>query len=306
MCITRRGSYTYKERAMFITKMAIPRRTFLKGAGAALALPLLSAMIPAATAWARTPAKPVPRLGFVFIPMGCDHSRWIPAGQAELGELSPILTPLKPIKDHVTVITNTRLQNAYPGTHETSNSAFLNAAFSKHTDSSDYFLGTTVDQVAAKELGRETQLASLQLSMDLNPLAGVCNNGYACVYQNCLSWSSPTTPLPSEAHPRIVFERLFGEGGNAAARREALRSRASLLDSFSGDIARLKQRVGIPDRVRVDHYLDSIREIERQIQRAEAATIDNTLPDLDRPVGVPAAFADHAKLMFDLQILALQ
>jgi len=134
----------------------------------------------------------------------------------------------------------------------------------------------------------------------------VCNNGYACVYQNCLSWSSPTTPLPSEAHPRIVFERLFGEGGNAVARREALRSRASLLDSFSGDIARLKQRVGIRDRVRVDQYLDSIREIERQIQHAEAAATDNTMPDLDRPVGVPAAFADHAKLMFDLQILALQ
>jgi hypothetical protein len=142
--------------------------------------------------------------------------------------------------------------------------------------------------------------------MDLNPLAGVCNNGYACVYQNCLSWSSPTTPLPSEAHPRVVFERLFGEGGNAGARRDALRSRASLLDSFSGDIARLKQRVGIPDRVRVDHYLDSIREVERQIQRAEAASMDNVMPDLDRPVGVPAAFADHAKLMFDLQILAFQ
>ena len=142
--------------------------------------------------------------------------------------------------------------------------------------------------------------------MDLNPLAGVCNNGYACVYQNCLSWSSPTTPLPSEAHPRIVFERLFGEGGNAAARQAALRSRASLLDSFSDDIARLKQRVGVPDRVRVDQYLDSVREIERQIQRAEAGAMDNTMPDLDRPVGVPAAFADHAKLMFDLQMLAFQ
>src|SRR5215510_3655004 len=291
---------------MFITKKAIPRRTFLKGAQAALALPLLDAMIPAATAWARTPAKPVPRLGFVFIPMGCDHARWIPSGQGELRELSPILAPLNPVKDQLTVITNTRLQNAYPGTHDTSNSAFLSAAFAKHTDSSDYFSGTTVDQIAAKEIGRDTQLASLELAMDLNPLAGVCNNGYACVYQNCLSWSSPTTPLPAEAHPRIVFERLFGEGGNAAARRAGLRNRGSLLDSFSVDIAKLKQRVGVSDRVRVDHYLDSIREIERQIQRAEAATMDDTLPDLDRPVGVPAAFADHAKLMFDLQILALQ
>ncbi|HYR92109.1 MAG TPA: DUF1552 domain-containing protein [Terriglobia bacterium] len=291
---------------MFITKKAIPRRTFLKGAQAALALPLLDAMIPAATAWARTPAKPVPRLGFVFIPMGCDHSRWTPAGQGELGELSPILTSLKPIKGQVTVITNTRLQNSYPGTHDTSNAGFLSAARSKHTESSDYFLGTTVDQIAAREIGRETQLASLQLSMDLNPLSGVCNNGYACVYQNCLSWSSATTPLPSEAHPRIVFERLFGEGGNAAVRRSALQSRGSLLDSFSVNIGRLKQRVGVPDRVRLDQYLDSVREVEKEIQRAERAAADNTTPDLDRPVGVPAAFGDHAKLMFDLQILAFQ
>ena len=256
---------------MFLTKKAIPRRTFLKSAQAALALPLLDAMIPAATAWAQTPAKPVPRLGFVFIPMGCDQARWTPPGQGKLDELSPILAPLKPVKDQVTVITNTRLQNAYPGTHDTSNSAFLSAAISKHTESSDYFLGTTVDQIAAKEMGRETQLASLQLAMDLNPLAGVCNNGYACVYQNCLSWSSPTTPLPSEAHPRVVFERLFGEGGNAAARRSALRNRASLLDSFTEDIARIKQRVGVPDRVRLDQYLDSVRQVEREIERAEQA-----------------------------------
>src|SRR5437764_995359 len=291
---------------MFITKKAMPRRTFLKGAQAALALPLLDAMIPAATAWAKTPAKPVPRLCFVFIPMGCDHSRWIPPGQGALTELSPILSPLEPVKDQLTVITNTRLQNAYPGTHDTSNAAFLSAAAAKHTESSDYYLGTTVDQIAANEMGRQTQLASLQLAMDLNPLAGVCNNGYACVYQNCLSWSSPTTPLPSEAHPRVVFERLFGERGTAAARRSALRHRASLLDSFTGDIARLKQRVGSPDRVRLDQYLDSVRQVEREIDRAEKAVTDNKTPDLDRPVGVPAVFADHAKLMFDLQILAFQ
>src|SRR5256714_9487096 len=251
---------------MFLTKKAIPRRTFLKGAQAALGLPLLDAMIPAATAWAQTPAKPVPRLGFVFIPMGCDHGRWTSPGQGKLDELSPILAPLTPVKDQVTVIPNTRLQNAYPGTHDTSNSAFLSAASSKHTESSDYFLGTTVDQIAARQMGRETQLASLQLAMDLNPLAGVCNNGYACVYQNCLSWSSPTTPLPSEAHPRVVFERLFGEGGNADARRSALHDRASLLDTFSTHIAKLKQRVGGSDRVRLDQYLDSVRQVEREIQ----------------------------------------
>jgi hypothetical protein len=291
---------------MFLTKKAIPRRTFLKGAQAAMALPLLDAMIPAATAWAQTPAKPVPRLGFVFIPMGCDQARWTPPGQGKLEELSPILAPLRPVKDQVTVITNTRLQNAYPGTHDTSNSAFLSAATSKHTESSDYFLGTTVDQIAAQQMGRDTQLASLQLAMDLNPLAGVCNNGYSCVYQNCLSWSSPTTPLPSEAHPRVVFERLFGEGGNAAARQAALHNRASLLDSFTTDIARIKNRVGAPDRARLDQYLDSIRQVEHEIQRGEQAVAENKTPDLDRPVGVPAAFADHAKLMFDLQILAFQ
>jgi Protein of unknown function (DUF1552) len=290
---------------MFLTKKAIHRRTFLKGAQAALALPLLDAMIPASTAWAETAAKPVARMGFVFIPMGCDRARWTPPGEGTL-ELSPILSSLKPVKDQVTVLSNMRLQNAYPGTHDTSNAAFLSAAPAKHTESSDYFLGTTVDQIAAKQMGRDTQLASLQLAMDLNPLAGVCNNGYACVYQNCLSWSSPTTPLPAEAHPRIVFERLFGEGGNAAARSAALRDRASLLDSFNGDIAKLKHRVGTPDRVRLDQYLDSIRQVESEIQRAEKAVADNKTPDLDRPVGVPAAFADHAKLMFDLQILAFQ
>ena len=291
---------------MIITKKALPRRTFLKGMQATLALPLLDAMIPAMTALAQTPAKAVRRLGFVFIPMGCDHARWTPEGMGALDQLSPILSPLEPVKEQLTVVTNMELQNSYPGTHDTSNSGFLSAAFAKHTESSDYFLGTTADQVAAKQMGQDTQLRSLELSMDLNPLAGVCNNGYACVYTNCLSWSSPTTPLPSEAHPRLVFERLFGEGGSLAERRAALRSRASLLDSFDDDIARLKGAVGTADRARVDQYLDSIREIERQIQRAEAAASDNLMPDLDRPVGVPQSFGDHARLMFDLQLLAFQ
>ena len=291
---------------MIITKKALPRRTFLKGMQATLALPLLDAMIPAATALARTPARPVSRMGFVFIPMGCDHGRWTPSDDEHLGRLTPILSPLEPVKEQLTVVTRMELQNSYPGTHDTSNSGFLSAAYAKHTESSDYYLGTTVDQIAARKIGRDTQLPSLELSMDLNPLAGVCNNGYACVYQNCLSWSSPTTPLPAEAHPRIVFERLFGEGGTAAERAAALDSRASLLDAFSSDIARLKRAVGAADRMRVDQYLDSVREVERQIQRAEAAADDDTMPDADRPVGVPAAFADHARLMFDLQLLAFQ
>ena len=198
------------------------------------------------------------------------------------------------------------LQNSYPGTHDTSNSGYLSAAFAKHTESSDYFLGTTADQIAAQKIGEDTQLRSLELSMDLNPLAGVCNNGYACVYQNSLSWSSPTTPLPSEAHPRVVFERLFGEGGSPEKRQAALARRASLRDAFNDDVARLKGEVGVADRARVDNYLDSIREVERQIQLAEAGAAKNPMPDLDRPVGVPELFADHARLLYDLQILAFQ
>jgi uncharacterized protein DUF1552 len=290
----------------FISKKALPRRTFLKGLQATLALPLLDAMIPAATAMARTPARPVRRLGFIYVPMGCDYGRWTPAGEGTLGDLSPILASLEPVKKQLTVITNLRLEQSYPGTHDTANAGFLSAAFAKHTESSDYHLATTVDQVAAKQIGRDTQLTSLQLSMDLNVLAGVCNNGYACVYQNCLSWSSPTTPLPAEAHPRVVFERLFGEGGPLPARQAALHNRASLLDSFNDEIARLKRKVGTIDRARVDQYLESIREVERQIERAEAGAAENPTPDLDRPVGVPAAYADHAKLMFDLQVLAFQ
>ena len=290
---------------MIITKKALPRRTFLKGMQATLALPLLDAMIPAATALAQTPARAVRRLGYIFVPMGCDHARWTPEGRGALDQLTPCLSPLEPVREQLTVVTNLELQNSYPGTHDTSNSGFLSAAFAKHTESSDYHLGTTADQLAAQQIG-QTQLRSLELSMDLNPLAGVCNNGYACVYQNNLSWSSPTTPLPSEAHPRIVFERLFGEGGTPDERRAALKSRASLLDAFTDDIARLKGVVGTGDRARVDQYLDSIREVERQIQQAEAGAAKNPMPDLDRPVGVPEMFADHAKLLFDLQLLAFQ
>src|SRR5438876_8181063 len=290
---------------MIITKKAIPRRTFLRGMGATLSLPLLEAMVPAATPLAKTRANPVRRLGFVFMPMGCDHTRWTPPGKT-LDELSPILTPLEPVKKHVSVFTNLELQNAYPGSHATSNSAFLSAAKAKLTESSDYRLGTTVDQIAAQQIGQETQLPSLELAMDLLQVVGQCDNGYACVYQNNLSWSSPTTPLPAEAHPRIVFESLFGEGGSIADRQAALRKRASLLDWFNEDIARLQRKLGPDDRARVGQYLDSVRAVERRIQKSEADAADNPLPDLDRPVGVPAAYADHARLMFDLQVLALQ
>ena len=291
---------------MIITKKALPRRTFLRGVGATLALPLLDAMVPSLTGFAATPANPVRRLGFIYLPMGAHMPVWTPAGSGKLTELSPSLQSLAPVIDHLTVFTNMELRKAYPGTHATSNAAFLSAATAKWTESSDYYLGTTVDQVAAKQLGQDTRLPSLELAMDLLHTVGQCDNGYACVYQNNLSWSSPTTPLPAEAHPRVAFERLFGDGGTAEARRADLRRKASLLDWVTEDIARLQRRLGPEDRTRVNQYLDTIREVERRIQKAESATVDSPLPDLDRPVGVPAAYADHAKLMFDLQVLALQ
>jgi len=288
-------------------KNALSRRTLLRGTGVAIGLPLLDAMIPAMTAQALTPAAPsqLRRLGYVYMPMGFNPAPWIPQGDT-LDTLPPTLQSLESIKNQVTVITGMDLQNAYPGSHATSNSAFLSAVQAKRTESSDYFLGTTVDQIAARQIGQQTQLPSLELSMDLLSMVGQCDNGYACVYQNNLSWSSPTTPLPSEAHPRVVFETLFGEGGSPSERRMALEKRASLLDSVTTEMQRLKLKLGASDRNKVDAYMDSIREVERRIQRAEASVSDNPLPDLDRPSGVPASYADHAKLMFDLQLLAFQ
>ncbi|MEY4484681.1 MAG: hypothetical protein RL693_2133 [Verrucomicrobiota bacterium] len=289
----------------FITRKALSRRVVLRGIGATLSLPFLEAMIPAATAANRT-LQPAKRIGYVFIPMGCDQSRWTLGNANTLDTLSPILKSLEPVKEHCTVISNLELEPAYPGTHATSNASFLSAARVKHTESSDYFNGITADQFAAKSIGQQTQLPSLELAMDLMQVVGQCDNGYACVYQNNLSWSSPTTPLPAEAHPRLVFEQLFGDGGSKAARQIALKRRASLLDFVKDDMSRLSKQLGPQDRERVDHYLDSVREVERRIEKAEAAVADNELPDLDRPSGVPGSYAEHARLMFDLQLLAMQ
>jgi hypothetical protein len=293
---------------MFLTKKSLPRRTVLKGVGASLALPLLDAMVPSMTAQAETVASPsrLRRLGFVYMPMGSDITRWTPPSAGTLDELSPTLSPLEPVRGQVSIISNLELRNAYPGTHATSNAAFLSAARARRTESTDYFLGTTVDQIAAQQLGRDTQMSSLELAMDLSAMVGQCDNGYACVYQNCLSWASPTTPLPAEAHPRIVFEQLFGEGGTPEQRRIALTERASLLDSVNEEFQRLRNSLGPGDRNRLSEFLESVRDVERRIQRAEAAIETRELPDLDRPAGVPDSYADHARLMFDLQRLALQ
>ena len=293
---------------MFVSRKYLSRRTVLRGSGAALALPLLDAMIPALTAEDRTSAgsQNLRRLGFVYIPMGCDHSRWTPPATADLTTLSPILKSLESVKDKVSVVSGLELRNAWPGTHATSNASFLSAARARRTESNDYYLGTTVDQIAARQLGKETSLPSLELSMDLIAAVGQCDNGYACVYQNCLSWSSPVTPLPPEANPRIVFEQLFGDGGSASDRKAGLQRRASLLDSVRDEFARLKNSLGPEDQQRIVEYQEAVRDVERRIQKAESSVAENRLPDLDRPTGAPATYGDHARLMFDLQKLALQ
>jgi len=288
---------------MIISKRSIPRRTVLRGFGATLSLPFLDAMVPALSAQ----AAPTKRLSTVYIPMGAHMPEWTPASKdGRLTQLSPSLSPLEKVRDYISIVQNLELKNAYPGTHATSNAAFLSAATAKWTESSDYYLGTTADQVAAKQIGQATRLPSIELAMDLLTIVGQCDNGYACVYQNNLSWASPTSPLPAEAHPRVAFERLFGDGGSIADRKSELRKDSSLLDWVREDIARLQKKLGAGDRSKISDYLDTVREVERRIQNAEASTGQSALKDLDRPVGVPASYAEHARLMFDLQVLAMQ
>jgi hypothetical protein len=292
---------------MIITKSALPRRTFLRGLGATLSLPLLDAMVPALAA-ADAAARPTRRLGFIYVPMGTHQPLWIPKTEGKLTELSPILSSLTPFLNDVTVLSNLQLKNAYSGgaDHATANCTFLSGVRAKKTDGSDYELGTTVDQIAAKYMARETPLPSLELATDFNYVVGNCDNGYACVYMNTLAWSTPTTPLPTEANPRVVFERMFGDGGSLAERQAELRRSASILDGLSEGMTSLQRRLGAGDRTRVSNYLDSIREVERRIQHAEQQG-SGALPTLlERPVGAPQQWEAHAKLMFDLQVLAYQ
>ena len=301
---------------MIMRRIALPRRTFLRGAGAALALPLLDAMAPALTPTARA-SNPVRRLGFIYFPHGSvtwsrGQNQWTPAREGRIEELPPILSSLAPHRDQVTVVTNLEMRNAQGngrdgnGEHTRANATFLSAARPKMTVRSDVRLATTVDQIAARELSRDTRLPSLELALDSNFLVGNCDDGYNCVYVNTISWSSPTTPLPTETNPRRVFERLFGEGGGAAEMRAEAHADRSILDAMLDDLARLRATLGAGDRARVSQYLDSVREVERRIRMAErqASRPGLTLPA--RPVGVPESYDEHARLMLDLQVLAYQ
>src|SRR5579863_2000524 len=266
---------------MIITKTALPRRTFLRGAGVALALPLLDAMIPSLSD-AATAASPVRRLGFVYIPMGCNWFQGFPKDVGKITELSPTLNTLTPFIDQVTVISNLELKNSYsPGNHATSNAGFLSAARAKQTEGADYQLATTVDQIAAQQMGKDTRLPSLELAMDSTTPIGACDGGMSCVYENSLSWSSPTTPLPAEANPRVVFERLFGEGGSASDQLAALKEDGSLIDFVNEDIAHIQKKLGPGDRTKLSQYLETVRELERRIQKAEEQMAKSEMPDLN-------------------------
>ena len=255
----------------------------------------------------RAAGPAVRRLGVVYIPMGSNITEWMPKEEGRLTTLSPTLGALAPFLNQTTVLSNLELRNAYSsGNHATANCTFLSGVKAKMTEGSDYEMGITVDQIAAQALGKETALPSLELATDFNYVVGNCDNGFNCVYMNTLAWSSKTTPLPTEANPRVVFERLFGDGGTAADRKAELRKNDSILDWVTDDMARLGRRLGPGDRTRVDEYLDTIREVERRIQKAEQQDGDALPAVLTRPVGVPSDWEEHAKLMFDLQVLALQ
>ena len=303
---------------MIITKKHLPRRIFLRGMGATVALPLLDSMVPALSAMAKTSANPVRRLGFIYFPHGSvswakgPQNQWTPPGEGGPLTLSPILQPLSAVQDQMIVLTNMEHRNAQGnGTdgnaeHTRSNASWLSAARPKMTEGADVLLATTVDQIAAQRLCRDTRLPSLELTMENSFLVGNCDNGYNCVYVNTLSWSSPTTPLPMENNPRLVFERLFGEGGTVDERRAEMRKDRSILDSVTEDMARLMRSLGAGDRTRVNDYVDAVREVERRIQRAEEQAGQSTLALPDRPVGIPEEYDEHVKLMFDLLVLTWQ
>jgi hypothetical protein len=290
---------------MFISKTAISRRQVLKGAGAALALPLLDAMVPALTHAAQTAARPQLRAGFVYIPHGVIMREWTPAAAGAGFEFTPILKPLEPFRNSLVVVSNLNRAEVNSN-HAVSSACWLTGVPPKRTDGPDFRVGVSVDQVIAKQIGQDTTFPSLEVATeDFTGLVGACDPGYSCAYMNTLCWQTETTPLPMEINPRIVFERLFGSGGTAEDRLARMRTDRSLLDFVAADLKQLEGAVGAGDRTKLDEYLAYVREIERRIQKAEQrARTDADVPNA--PVGVPESYLDHVALLFDLLALAFQ
>jgi uncharacterized protein DUF1552 len=298
---------------MFVSRIHLPRRAFLRGLGATIALPLLDGMVPALSALAQTAAKPVRRLGIVYAPNGMNIWRWKPAVDGARFELTPLLEPLAPFRDRLLVLSGLSNKEADAiageggGDHSRGQAAFLTGVHAKKTQGPDFQAGVSMDQIAARALGNETQLASLELALESNDLVGGCELGLSCAYTGTLSWRGPTSPVPVEIDPRAVFERLFGSSDTTdpQARLERLETERSILDSVTSDLQRLQRRLGASDRTKVGDYLDAVRDIERRIQKAEEQS-GRELPIVAQPAGVPAVFEEHARLMFDLMALAFQ
>ncbi|MEE8128971.1 MAG: DUF1552 domain-containing protein [Vicinamibacterales bacterium] len=297
---------------MIITKKALPRRTILRGLGATIALPFLDAMAPALTATARSAANPVPRLGFFYVPNGMFLPNFHPKGPGGKNfELSPTLTPLEPFRDQLVVLSGLSNRgvvspNEGGGVHTRAHGGWLSGILPKRTEGADLLAGKTIDQYAADKLGAETSLRSLELTTDTNFRVGNCENGYSCAYVNSTSWLTPTTPLPHERDPRVVFQRMFGDGGSIEARLAQMKTDQSILDSVTDSIGRLEKRLGLRDRTTVEEFLDTVRGIEQRIQRTEQNAAIAPLPDLDQPAGVPDEYEDHVTLLHDLLVLAYQ
>jgi hypothetical protein len=298
---------------MFVTRQSLPRRKFLRGIGTALALPLLDSMVPA-FADTNSVAKPVRRLAIAYVPNGVIMDKWTPTVEGSGFDLTPILEPLAPFRDRMTIVSGLASKPAFPGPgegtgdHVRAASTFLTGVHPKKTEGPDIRAGVSMDQIAARELGKDTQLTSLELCLDGNELMGACEAGYSCAYANTLSWRNPTTPLPMENQPRAVFERLFGDSNNTtrAARLARIQEDRSILDSLVQEVSSFEKKLGPGDRAKLAQYLDAIRDLERRIQKAESQSAKE-LPLMERPTGgIPATFAEHARLMFDLQVLAYQ
>jgi hypothetical protein len=288
---------------MFISRKALPRRTVLRGLGAAVALPFLEAMVPAMTASAKTVANPPKRFGAVFVPLGERPGYWKPDTVGSDFEFTPILKPIEKFRDHVTVISE--LCDPLDG-HAVTVSAWLSGTEPKKTFAEDVYSGETVDQVIARKIGQETPLPSLELATeDFTGYIGGCDTQYSCAYMNTISWSSPTTPVPMEINPRVVFERMFGRPGTAEQRQQRMQTDKSILDSLADDVKELGHGLGARDRSRLNEYLDHVREIERRIQMSEKAGA-SSLKDVDAPFGIPESWEEHARLMFELAALAYE
>jgi len=308
----------------YITKQHVSRRAVLKGMGVSVALPFLDAMVPAATAYAKTEAgvsAARPRLVAIEMVQGSAGSTaiglqkhlWSPAAVGHGFDLSPSsLAPLEPFRDYLTIVSNTSVKNAEAllppeigGDHFRSSAVFLTQAHPKQTQGSDVHVGTSLDQYYAQRFGQDTAIPSLQLCIENVDQAGGCAYGYSCVYTDTISWASPTQPLPMIRDPRAAFDQLFGVGATPEERAANRRADRSLLDWVTGEIAQLKSALGPDDRARLTNYLDDIREIERRIQQVEARNTSGERRQMpEAPIGVPDAFDEHVKLMFDLQVLA--